>query len=100
MAHSSLRPYPREANATPPCVPPTPTPAAHRRPLDTHCWRFPSSVTRHCAVDGLGVPAAVSVSPCCHSYALLYDDLPYLCGVHRADNASRVSKLLRGAAQI
>ena len=30
------------------------------------------------------------------SYALLYDDLPYLCGVHRKDNASRVSKLLDG----
>ena len=30
------------------------------------------------------------------SYALLYDDLPYLCGVHRQTNTSRVAMLLRG----
>ena len=30
------------------------------------------------------------------SYALLYNDFAYLCGVHREDNATRVSKLLRG----
>lgn len=30
------------------------------------------------------------------SYALLYNDFEYLCGVHQEDNATRVSKLLRG----
>ena len=30
------------------------------------------------------------------SYAFLYDDFEYLCGVHQEDNATRVSKLLRG----
>jgi hypothetical protein len=30
------------------------------------------------------------------SYALLYNDLEYLCGMHQEDNATRISKLLRG----
>lgn len=50
----------------------------------------PHAPTMNCWDNGPFLAKAVA------SYALLYGDLPYLCGVHRGDNRTRVSKLLRG----
>lgn len=50
----------------------------------------PAAPQQNCWDNGPFLAKAVA------SYALLYDDLPYLCGVHKEDNATRVSKLLKG----
>eukprot|EP01050_Picozoa_sp_SAG11_P009883 SAG11_NODE_963_length_6375_cov_6.744105_2_plen_1331_part_00 len=50
----------------------------------------PATPMQNCWDNGPFLAKAVA------SYALLYEDFEYLCGVHRRDNATRVSKLLRG----
>ena len=50
----------------------------------------PASPKQWCFDNGPFLAKAVA------SYALLYDDLPYLCGVHRQDNQTRVAKILKG----
>jgi hypothetical protein len=50
----------------------------------------PSKPLHNCWDNGPFLAKAVA------SYALLYDDLSYLCGVYRQGNSSRASMLLRG----
>ena len=54
------------------------------------CAPHPKAPPQNCMDNGPFMAKAVA------SYALPYDDWPYLCGVHRTDNTTRVSKVLRG----